>query len=155
MRRRKSSNSNTDLRRWFDEVDRSRTGQLNATELQEALMNNDHTNFDIHVIIQMIDMFDVDKTKQISFEEFQQLWAYLGNLRDAFNQFDVDKGGAIDAIKQLGFNLSRNFINVLMAKFDFSGDGFIQFDGFVMLLIKIKQLTAAFQEIFKINKRFA
>lgn len=45
----------------------------------------------------MIDMFDVDKTKQISFEEFQQLWAYLGNLRDAFNQFDVDKGGAIDA----------------------------------------------------------
>ncbi|CBY31471.1 unnamed protein product [Oikopleura dioica] len=102
----------------------------------------------------MIDMFDVDKTKQISFEEFQQLWAYLGNLRDAFNQFDVDKGGAIDAqelteaIKQLGFNLSRNFINVLMAKFDFSGDGFIQFDGFVMLLIKIKQLTAAFQEIF-------
>ena len=35
-----------------------------------------------------------------------------------------------------------------MAKFDFSGDGFIQFDGFVMLLIKIKQLTAAFQEEF-------
>jgi len=25
--------------------ERSRTGQLNATELQEALMNNDHTNF--------------------------------------------------------------------------------------------------------------
>ena len=35
-----------------------------------------------------------------------------------------------------------------MAKFDFSGDGFIQFDGFVMLLIKIKQLTAAFEEKF-------
>ena len=35
-----------------------------------------------------------------------------------------------------------------MAKFDFSGDGFIQFDGFVMLLIKIKQLTAAFEENF-------
>ena len=35
-----------------------------------------------------------------------------------------------------------------MAKFDFSGDGLIQFDGFVMLLIKIKQLTAAFEEKF-------
>ena len=45
----------------------------------------------------MIDMFDVDKTKEISFEEFQQLWAYLGNLRQAFDKFDVDKGGAIDA----------------------------------------------------------
>ena len=45
----------------------------------------------------MIDMFDVDKTKEISFDEFQQLWAYLGNLREAFDKFDVDKGGAIDA----------------------------------------------------------
>ena len=45
----------------------------------------------------MIDMFDVDKTKEINYEEFQLLWAYLGNLRNAFDRFDVDKGGAIDA----------------------------------------------------------
>ena len=76
---------------------RSQTGRLNAVELQEALMNNDYTKFDMHVIIAMIDMFDDDKTKEINFEEFQKIWAFLGNWREVFNQFDVDKGGAIDA----------------------------------------------------------
>ena len=60
-------------------------------------MNNDYSKFDMHVIIAMIDMFDDDKTKEINFEEFQKIWAFLGNWREVFNQFDVDNGGAIDA----------------------------------------------------------
>ncbi len=42
------------IARWFEQVDKTRTGRLNATELQEALKNNNYSSFDINVVAAMI-----------------------------------------------------------------------------------------------------
>jgi len=140
------------IARWFEQVDKTRTGRLNATELQEALKNNNYSSFDINVVAAMIDMFDKDRTKTINLNEFQELWNFLGSWRQCFDRFDNDRSGQIDAgelgtaLTQLGYRFSQHFVPVLMQKFDYSGKAQnLQFDGFVMALIKIQRLTTAFQ----------
>ena len=56
-------------------------------------------------------------------------------------------GLAYSALQQLGYRFSQHFVPVLMQKFDYSGRAsHLQFDGFVMALIKIQRLTTAFQD---------
>ena len=103
--------------RWFDQVDKTRRGRLNAAELQEALKNNNYSSFDINVVAAMIgpwlslrfffsifpprepviEMFDKDRTKTINLNEFNELWKFLGSWRQCFDRFDNDRSGQIDA----------------------------------------------------------
>ena len=38
------------VRQWFETVDRDRTGQIDAQELQMALVNGDYSNFDLDTV---------------------------------------------------------------------------------------------------------
>ena len=53
-RKKASRMVDPNVARWFEQVDKTRTGRLNAAELQEALKNNNYSSFDINVVAAMI-----------------------------------------------------------------------------------------------------
>ena len=106
-------------------------------------------------------MFDQDNTGKIDLNEFNQLWNYLGQWRQIFQQYDADRSGNISqqelgsALQQMGYRLfdskgeisvskflffrfSPQFIQSLYQKFDFNRDGRVMFDGFVHSIIMIQ-----------------
>ena len=40
--------------------------------------------------------FDKDKSNNISFSEFEEMWRYLESYRGIFDAYDADKSGYID-----------------------------------------------------------
>ena len=65
-----------------------------------------------------------DNTGTIDFNEFAGLWKYIEDWKQCFQTFDVDGSGSIDrtemknALRTFGYNLSDNFINLLIQKYD-------------------------------------
>lgn len=59
----------------------------------------------------MIKMFDRDNTGTINVNEFCELWKYLGQWRQTFDRYDVDRSGNISqqelssALQQMGYRL--------------------------------------------------
>merc|ERR1711914_23127 len=110
---------------WFMAQDKDRTGRLDATQLQQALRNNNQSTFDIAVVqlmSQMFDRFDADRSGHINGSEF---WS---------------------ALQQMGYRFSPQFVETLYRKHDYNRDGTVQFDGFVHSIILIQRLTGAFQQ---------
>lgn len=66
----------------------------------------------------------LDNTGTIDFNEFAGLWKYIEDWKQCFQTFDVDGSGSIDrnemkhALRTFGYNLSDNFINQLIQKYD-------------------------------------
>ena len=56
-------------------------------------------------------MFDRDNTGTINVNEFCELWKYLGQWRQTFDRYDVDRSGNISqqelasALQQMGYRL--------------------------------------------------
>ncbi|KAI9310590.1 hypothetical protein BX666DRAFT_2005157 [Dichotomocladium elegans] len=136
---------------WFQAVDTDRSGYLTVDELQRALINGDWTPFNIETVRMMVGMFDMDNTGTIDFHEFTGLWRYIEEWQRCFRAFDTDGSGNIDhrelknALKTFGYNLSDNFIQTLIQKFDRYGRGNITFDNFVQACATIRSLTMSFQ----------
>ncbi|KAG0246713.1 Programmed cell death protein 6 [Mortierella sp. GBA43] len=134
------------LRTWFDSVDADRSGQLSTEELQRALVN--------------------DNSGLIAFQEFAGLWKYIEDWRKCFKAFDRDQSGSIDfnelktAMQTFGYNLSDNFLRLIIKKFDRRGKGSkggndVSFDNFVQIAVTVKSLTDAFQRIDPERKGYA
>merc|ERR1712110_145318 len=139
------------ISQWFHTVDKDRSGRLSADQLQQVLRNNNYSTFDIQVVHLMIGMFDRDNTRTINVNEFCDLWKYLGQWRQTFDRFDVDRSGNIskseldEALRTMGYSFTSQFSDVLFKKFDYRKSGSLQFDGFVHSVILIQRLTTAFQ----------
>ncbi|KAF9089871.1 hypothetical protein BGX27_002384 [Mortierella sp. AM989] len=134
------------LRYWFDAVDSDRSGQLSTEELQRALIN--------------------DNSGLITFPEFAGLWKYIEDWRACFQAFDRDRSGYIDfgelktAMHSFGYNLSDNFLQLIIKKYDKRGKnpegrGDVSFDNFVQIAVTVKSLTDAFKRIDREGKGFA
>jgi len=54
---------------WFMSVDRDGSGHINATELQQALVNGDWTPFSTDCVKLLMNMFDHDRSGTITFNE--------------------------------------------------------------------------------------
>ncbi|KAF9931338.1 Programmed cell death protein 6 [Mortierella antarctica] len=154
------------LRYWFDAVDSDRSGHLSTEELQRALVNGDWTPFNIETVRLMMNMFDTDNSGLINFAEFAGLWKYIEDWRGCFQAFDQDKSGYIDfnelktAMQSFRYNLSDNFLKLIIKKFDKRGKnpqgrGDVSFDNFVQIAVTVKSLTDAFQRIDREGKGYA
>ncbi|KAK3828152.1 MAG: hypothetical protein J3Q66DRAFT_376450 [Benniella sp.] len=147
------------LRQWFDAVDADRSGQLSTDELQRALINVSPFNYE--TVRLMMNMFDTDNSGQINFAEFSGLWKYIEEWRACFSAFDKDKSGSIDfeelktAMKSFGYNLSDNFLRVVIKKYDKKGRGDVSFDNFVQIAVTVKSLTDAFMRIDREGRGYA
>jgi len=136
---------------WFQAVDTDKSGALTTEELQKALINGDWSPFNIETVRLMMNMFDTDNTGTITFPEFAGLWRYIEDWKKCFQTFDADGSGTINfaelknALRTFGYNLSDNFINLLIKKYDKYGKGDVTFDNFVQSCVTVKTLTDAFR----------
>ncbi|KAI8595977.1 hypothetical protein EDD21DRAFT_344000 [Dissophora ornata] len=157
------------LRQWFDAVDADRSGQLSTEELQRALINGTLTHpFNYETVRLMMNMFDTGKLKhelwrggKINFAEFSGLWKYIEEWRTCFRAFDQDQSGSIDfnelrtAMRSFRYNLSDDFLKLLIKKYDKNGRGDVSFDNFVQIAVTVKSLTDAFMRIDREGKGYA
>jgi len=140
------------LRNVFAQVDKDRSGHINATELQSALSNGTWKPFNTETVRIMIGMFDRDRSGTIGFDEFKHLWKYVTDWLNCFRSFDRDNSGNIDknemkqALTTFGYRLTDQFYEILMRKFDRDGRGVIYFDDFIQACVTLQTLTAAFRQ---------
>ncbi|KAI9507755.1 hypothetical protein F5148DRAFT_75870 [Russula earlei] len=145
----------------FTSLDKDRSGTLSMAELQVALMNGDWTPFDLDTIKLLMNIFDVDRSGTIGFNEFSGLWKYIKDWQGVFLHFDRDRSGTIDgnelqnALNQFGYKLSPQLLNLLQRKYDVTASapqtgGYqtaqpgITFDRFVRACVVVKQITESF-----------
>ena len=104
-------------------MDRDRSGQINAQELSQALVNGDWTPFDLDTVKMLTSVFDVDRSGQISFNEFAGLWKYIQDWQGVFRHFDQDRSGSIDqnelsnALQSFGYRLSPKLLHIVSQKY--------------------------------------
>jgi Ca2+-binding EF-hand superfamily protein len=144
-------------------VDADRSGHINATELQQALVNGDWTPFDLDTIKLLMTIFDTDRSGTIGFNEFTGLWRYIKDWQNVFRHFDADRSGSIDgqelsnALRQFGYNLSPQLLTLVEKKYAGASSAArpaygqpppgITFDRFVRACVVVKQVTEAFQKL--------
>lgn len=113
----------------FQQVDKDRSGAINAAELKQCLSNGTWEPFNDETVRLMISMFDRSHRGQLGFEEFKSLWKYIEDWRQCFLSFDTDKSGYISknelkqALTTFGYHLSDSFYDLMMQKFVKSGRG--------------------------------
>ncbi|KAK9471489.1 EF-hand [Dipodascopsis tothii] len=136
----------------FRQVDVDNTGSLSEKELRSALVNWDHSRFDPSTVRMMIRMFDTNLSGTIDYNEFKNLWSYLGDWLRLFQQFDADNSGTISypeycrALEAFGYRLSPEFVAFLFSSYDRRSRRDISFDMFVQSCISIKRMTDAFRK---------
>ncbi|ESO89218.1 hypothetical protein LOTGIDRAFT_154309 [Lottia gigantea] len=132
-------------------VDQDRSGKITATELQQALMNGNWSAFNPETCRLMIGMFDRDKSGTIDIHEFAALWKYIQDWKACFDRYDRDRSGNIDAgelhtaLREFGYQLSPQFCNIVVMKFDRQGRRSINFDDFIQACVMLKTLTDKFR----------
>lgn len=85
-----------EVQSWFNAVDKDRSGQINAKELQSALINGQGKNFSDQVCSLMIGMFDKTNKGTIDVYEFQQLYSYINQWLTVFRTYDRNQSGNIE-----------------------------------------------------------
>lgn len=135
---------------WFQAVDQDRSGQIDARELQRALVNGNMAQFSEEACRMMIDMFDANHSGTIDVAEFGRLFDYINQWRAAFMGFDRDRSGTIDqgelgqAMHQLGYRLSPALLANITARADPRGRR-MNLDRFIITMVQLKRLTDSFR----------
>jgi len=144
---------------FFLAVDADHSGSISLAELKKALVNGDWTPFDLDTVKLLMNLFDVDRTGDIDFNEFTGLWRYIEDWQNVFRHFDRDRSGTIDdfelqcALNQFGMKLPQHLLSLLVAKFASSPSGSevgkqaITFDRFMRACVFVKQFTEAFANL--------
>ncbi|XP_042601059.1 peflin [Cyprinus carpio] len=144
---------NPEAYQWFCSVDTDRSGYINAKELKQALMNSNNSSFNDETCMMMLNMFDKTKTGRVDVFGFSALWTFLQQWRALFQQFDRDRSGSINstemhqALSQMGYNLSPQFIQELVNRYSARGvNGVLQLDRFIQVCTQLQIMTQAFRE---------
>ncbi|KAH3710434.1 peflin-like [Dreissena polymorpha] len=138
------------IQSWFMAVDSDRSGRISVFELQQALVNGNWTHFNPETCRLMIAMFDKDNTGQIELAEFQALWTYIQQWKGVFERFDANRTGHIEAhelgqaLSSMGYNLSPQFMQMCICKFDIRGRQSMKLDDFIQCCVMVKSLTDMF-----------
>ena len=141
----------TQLKSYFDKVDQNKNGLISATELKSALTNGfEDFPFQLSTVNAIMHGF-APETKEVNFETFVHLWKYIFEWQKCFRRFDTNKSGSIEskelqsALTSFGYNISSNICQILMQRFDRSGQKEILFDDFIKLCLILHGLTDSFR----------
>ncbi|KAK3756067.1 hypothetical protein RRG08_015376 [Elysia crispata] len=127
-------------------------GQISVSELQRCLNSLNWTQFSESTCQIMISMLDRDRSGQMGYNEFKELWPVLQQWRGTFVRLDTNKSGYIEAaelgnaLRGFGYNVSPQFVNLVLLKFDYETRSRLNLDQFVMALIMLRGLTDAFRK---------
>nr|XP_054920540.1 programmed cell death protein 6-like [Dermacentor andersoni] len=139
------------LRHIFDNVDKDRSGRVDAVELQQCLSNGSWKPFNPETVRMMISIFDRSRVGTVSFDEFVSLWKYIDAWLRCFKDFDKDCSGSIDrnelrdALTSFGYRLSGEAVDLLLRKYDRERKGSINFDDYILCCISLQTITNAFK----------
>lgn len=145
-----------DFREAFDLFDKDRDGRITSHELLTVMKNirQPATDSDIQ---DMITHADKDGNGTVEFDEFLSMMArrltvqdpedeesarrrHEAEMRQAFQVFDIDGDGLIDAhelrqtMANLGENLSDEDVRAMIKEADKNGDGKVDYDEFVHMI---------------------
>ncbi|XP_065193305.1 sorcin-like [Sycon ciliatum] len=140
------------LWQWFQAVDADNSGEISATELQQALVNANWSHFNAETCRLMIGMFDKDRTGTIDVQEFASLWKYVNEWKSCFDRFDRDRSGNIDASELLqaltsfGYRLSMEFCKLCVRRYDRTSATTMKFDDFIQCCVTLQTLTEGFKQ---------
>ncbi|XP_055609130.1 peflin [Uranotaenia lowii] len=135
----------------FRSIDKDNSGKLNCRELQLALINGRGDHFSDTACNMMIGMFDKDKTGTIDLYEFEKLYNYINQWLQIFKTYDRDSSGHIEeaelsqALSQMGFRFSQQFIQFLISKNDPVTNKEISVDQFIVTCVQLQRFTEAFR----------
>jgi len=141
-----------EVQNFFNQVDKDRSGKINAQELQAALVNGKGQNFSDQACSLMISMFDQDRSGTIDIQEFEKLFLYVNQWLNCFKAYDRDQSGAIEeqelmqALSQMGFRFSQQFVQFIISVNDTVNKREISVDQFIVLCVKIQRFTDAFRQ---------
>ncbi|XP_064408347.1 peflin isoform X2 [Latimeria chalumnae] len=103
--------------------------------------------------IHSADMFDKNRSGKIDVFGFSALWRFIQQWKSLFQQFDRDRSGTMNcselhqALSQLGYNLSNQFAQLLVARYTHRGSSpTLQLDRFIQVCVQLQSLTEAFRE---------
>ncbi|KAF8262335.1 hypothetical protein EI94DRAFT_1704843 [Lactarius quietus] len=139
------SGADPKLWEWFDKVDKDQSGDIDATELQTALINGDWSHFDLNTVNLLMNIVvcvvswtsvphtlslfphsgvkDHDRNDRIDFDEFADLWKFIKGWQRTFDRFDSDKSGTIDraelqnALTDFGYVVTPQLLTILQHKY--------------------------------------
>lgn len=96
-------------------------------------------------------MFDPERSGTIDIYGFEKLYNYVNQWLGIFKTYDRDQSGAIEepeltqALGQMGFRFSPEFIKFLIAKNDPTNRREISVDQFIVACVQIQKFTEAFR----------
>ncbi|CAO1347264.1 unnamed protein product [Diamesa serratosioi] len=140
-----------EIQNFFNQVDKDHSGKINAQELQSALINGKGQPFSDKACKLMIGMFDVDRSGTIDVAEFEKLFNYVNQWLSVFKAYDRDQSGSVEepelmqALTQMGFRFSPQFVGFLIANND-PAKRQISVDQFIVLCVQIQRFTDAFRQ---------
>lgn len=88
----------------------------------------------------------------IDIYEFEKLFTYINQWLNCFKAFDRDNSGAIEepelsqALEQMGFRFSQQFVQFLISVNDPVTKKDISVDQFIVLCVKVQRFTDAFRQ---------
>lgn len=137
-----------EIREAFTLFDMNNDGFLDYHELKVALRALGF-NMQKMEVLAIIEEFDVDKRRLISYDDFYRYVAAkvmerdpLDEIRRAFKLFDDDGTGKISlknlrrVAKELGENLTDDELNAMIDEFDLDNDGEINEEEFIAICME-------------------
>lgn len=137
-----------DIQRWFASVDADRSGTVSAMELASITFNG--AALGPVCATKLLNVFDKDRSGNISFHEYAALHKFLTVLQNAWFQADRDRSGRLDAneiqtaLGVAGFQLSVPTVKSLMFNYDKTGYG-LTFPDFLMVCATAAQVKSVFE----------
>jgi len=142
------------LKQVFNQWDFNKSGQIDANELQSAMQDLGES-VTPDTVQMMIEMFDKDKSGTIDFTEFEQLYAYVEDMKSAFQSAGAtDKGLGIDQVKMalgkvhgpLMYAGGAALLFTLFKIYDKKRKGTLDWPDFLKTALKFGHLRSGFEK---------
>ncbi|KAH9053036.1 hypothetical protein EDB87DRAFT_1654875 [Lactarius vividus] len=140
---------------WFFALDEDGNGQISVEELRSSLINGRGGKpFSSETVKYLMNVFDLDGSGEIGFQEFKPLWVYVTKWREMFDSFDYNQDGIIDAtelasaLDHYKLRVGQPVIEFLVHKYGtYNGHNDppqIELDRFVCACIVVQQMSALY-----------
>jgi len=154
---------NSQLQQTFNQWDTDRSGTIDARELEQGLRSLGEP-LEEGEAQSMIEMFDKDQSQRIDFNEFAGLYAYIQDMKKAFNDADTDRSRGLN-MQQVQTALSKVhgpliaaggaiLIFTMFKIFDKKKQGKLDWPNFLKMALHLGKLRTGFEHTPKFQESF-
>lgn len=135
----------------FKSMEDKNEGRMSSKELQKAFEIFQGRHFSDATCKFIVRLFDLDKNGGLNVKEFETLYYYIKQWSNAFNKYDMDKTGSLDAIelnnafKDLDIHFTQDFIHFLITRSNPNARK-ISLDQYLVICIQIQKFTDEFKQ---------